>query len=67
MAKKYREVRKVLRKAGWSRLRTAGSHETWVHPDGRRVTVVGGGNDNDDVPGGSLANIRRSTGLEELR
>ncbi len=67
MAKKYREVRKALRKAGWSKLRTVGSHEIWGHSDGRRATVVGGGNDNDDVPAGTLADIRRSIGLEDLR
>jgi predicted RNA binding protein YcfA (HicA-like mRNA interferase family) len=68
LSKKYREVRMALSKAGWLRLRTTGSHETWGHPDGRRVTVVGGGNDDDDdVPAGTLANIRRSTSLEDLR
>lgn len=67
MAKKYREVRKALRKAGWSKVRVTGSHERWRHPDGRTVTVTGGGNDNEDVPSGTLAEIRRSTGLKELR
>jgi predicted RNA binding protein YcfA (HicA-like mRNA interferase family) len=67
MAKKYREVRKALRRAGWSPIRSTGSHQTWGHPDGRRVTVVGPGNDNEDVPRGTLGDIRRSTGLEDLR
>jgi predicted RNA binding protein YcfA (HicA-like mRNA interferase family) len=67
MAKKYREVRKALRNAGWSPVRTTGSHEQWTHPDGRHVTVAGAGKANGDVPAVTLANIRRSTGLEDLR
>lgn len=67
MAKKYRDVRRILRRAGWARLRTEGSHEIWRHEDGRRVTVAGGGKNNDDVPAGTLANIRKGTGIEELR
>lgn len=67
MAKKYREVRKALREAGWSILRITGSHEVWCHPDGRRVAVAAGGKDNRDVPHGTLGNIRRATGLEDLR
>lgn len=67
MAKKYREVRKALRKAGWSPVRTTGSHERWVHPDGRHVTVAGAGKPNTEVPAVTLASIRRTTGLEDLR
>jgi mRNA interferase HicA len=67
VAKKYRDVKRILRRAGWKRLRTEGSHETWRHADGRRVVVAAGGKSNDDVPVGTLASIRRSTGIEELR
>jgi predicted RNA binding protein YcfA (HicA-like mRNA interferase family) len=67
MAKKYREVRKALREAGWSVIRVTGSHERWGHPDGRRATVAGTGKSNQDMPSGTLAQIRRATGLEELR
>jgi predicted RNA binding protein YcfA (HicA-like mRNA interferase family) len=67
MAKKYRDVRRALRTAGWERVRTAGSHEVWVHPDGRRVVIAGGGKDNLEVPAGTLAKIRKGTGLKELR
>ncbi len=35
--------------------------------DGRRVAVPGGGKANRNVPAGTLASIRRATGLEELR
>jgi predicted RNA binding protein YcfA (HicA-like mRNA interferase family) len=67
MAKKYREVRKALREAGWTIVRVTGSHEHWGHPDGRRTTVADAGKSNRQVPGSTLAKIRRQTGLEELR
>lgn len=67
MAKKYRDVPKALRRAGWERQRSRGSHEVWIHPDGRQVTVAGGGHANREVPIGTLARIRRATGIEELR
>lgn len=67
MAKKYRDVKRALRAAGWRLDRTAGSHEVWRHPDGRRVVIPGGGKDNREVPTGTLASIRRDTGLEDLR
>jgi predicted RNA binding protein YcfA (HicA-like mRNA interferase family) len=66
--KKYREVRSALKRAGWILLRSTGSHERWRRSDGTRlVTVAGGGKDNREVPPGTLANIRKETGLEELR
>jgi predicted RNA binding protein YcfA (HicA-like mRNA interferase family) len=67
MAKKYSDVRAALRGAGWIVRRISGSHEVWAHPDGRRVTVPGGGKDNREVPPGTLAGIRRDTGLDDLR
>ncbi len=68
MAKKYREVRRILRRAGWTLRHTTGSHERWVSPDGASaVTVAGGGKDNREVPPGTLATIRKETGLKELR
>lgn len=67
VAKKYRDVQKALRRAGWSVVRVAGSHEIWTHPDGRTVTVPGGGKANREVPAGTLASIRRDTGLSDLR
>jgi predicted RNA binding protein YcfA (HicA-like mRNA interferase family) len=44
VAKKFREVRKALRAAGWSKVRQAGSHETWESPDGERAVTVAGKN-----------------------
>jgi len=66
VAKKFREVRKALRKAGWMLVRTKGDHERWRSPDGAVVVTVAG-QDNKDVPVGTLKSIRQSTGLEELR
>jgi predicted RNA binding protein YcfA (HicA-like mRNA interferase family) len=66
VAKKFREVRKALRTAGWTRIRQAGSHETWESPDATRVVTVAG-KDSDTVPVGTLSAIRRATGLRDLR
>ena len=66
MAKKFREVRKALRAEGWVRVRQAGSHETWESADGTRVVTVAG-KDSDTVPVGTLAAIRRVTGIRDLR
>ena len=67
MAKKYRDVKRILREAGWSPVRVRGSHEVWQHADGRRVVVPAGGKDNREVPSGTLGSIRRATELDELR
>jgi predicted RNA binding protein YcfA (HicA-like mRNA interferase family) len=66
VAKKYREVRRALKSAGWARIRQSGSHETWQSGDGRRVVTVAG-KDSDTVPAGTLAAMRRATGLDDLR
>jgi predicted RNA binding protein YcfA (HicA-like mRNA interferase family) len=66
VAKKFREVRKALRAAGWTKVRQAGSHETWESADGTRVVTVAG-KDSDTVPVGTLAAMRRMTGLKDLR
>ena len=67
MAKKYREVRRILRSEGWLHVRTRGSHEVWHHADGRSVVLAAGGPENREVAKGTLASIRRSTGIEEIR
>jgi len=56
----------MLRSASWVRVRQSGSHETWESPDSaRRVTVAV--KDSDTVPTGTLAAMRRATGLTDLR
>jgi len=43
---KAREFQKVAAKLGFSYSRTTGSHERWIHPDGRAVTIpLHGGNE----------------------
>jgi predicted RNA binding protein YcfA (HicA-like mRNA interferase family) len=64
--KKHREVRKVLRAEGWVKVRQAGSHEIWEDEEGVRTVTVAG-KDSDTVPVGTLAAMRRSTGIDELR
>jgi predicted RNA binding protein YcfA (HicA-like mRNA interferase family) len=56
----------MLRAAGWSRVRSSGSHETWQDATGSRSVTVAG-KDSDTVPTGTLAAMRRATGLEDLR
>src|SRR5271156_5346577 len=65
MAKKYKEVRRLLLASGWSVVRQAGSHEVWAHPD-REDRIVVAGKDSDTVPVGTLGSIRRASGLQEL-
>ena len=64
--KKFEDVRRILRANGWTRVRQAGSHETWESADGRRAVTVAG-KDSDTVRAGTLASIRRASGLDELR
>ena len=66
MAKKYREVRRLLKSTGWVKVRQAGSHETWQSPEGARLVTVAG-KDSDTVPAGTLAAMRRATGVSDLR
>lgn len=66
MPKKYRDVRKALAEAGWTVVRQRGSHEVWAHPE-RRDLVVVAGKSGATVPAGTLASIRRASGLEHLR
>jgi len=66
MPKTYGQVRRALRRAGWTMIRQRGSHQFWVSPDGQRAVSVAG-KDSDTMSAGTLASTRRRTGLEELR
>lgn len=66
MPKKFKEVRRILRANGWTKVRQAGSHETWESADGKSAVTVAG-KDSDTVRTGTLASIRRASGLDELR
>jgi predicted RNA binding protein YcfA (HicA-like mRNA interferase family) len=66
MPKKYREVRAALHEAGWEVVRQRDSHEVWAHPQrSERIVVAGKG--SATVPVGTLASIRKASGLEHLR
>lgn len=67
MPKKFRHVRRILPDHGFVHERTRGSHELWIHPDGRRVTLPGGGKSNREDARGTLDQLRKATGIEELR
>jgi predicted RNA binding protein YcfA (HicA-like mRNA interferase family) len=66
MAKKVREVIVVLERNGWVLVRRRGSHRQFRHPDVPFVVTVAG-KPSTTVPPGILSNIRRTSGLEELR
>lgn len=39
MAQGHHQIKKLLKKAGWTLLGTTGGHEHWTHPSGARLTV----------------------------
>jgi len=60
---KVREVIRMLERDGWVLVVTRGSHRQFKHPTKPgRVTVSG--NMGDDMPKGTLASVRRQTGLK---
>ncbi|MEA2375128.1 MAG: HicA toxin of bacterial toxin-antitoxin [Thermoleophilaceae bacterium] len=66
MPKRYRDVRGALLQNGWYPIRQRGSHEVWARL-GRAERIVVAGKDRDTVPVGTLASIRRASGLDQLR
>ena len=44
----------------------ASSHESWQTADGTKTVTIAG-KDSDTVPTGTLAAMRRATGLDDLR
>ena len=66
MAKKVRDVIAILEARGWRQVRQRGSHRQYRHPDSSlRLTVSGKRSDTMTI--GQLADIRRKSGIEELR
>jgi predicted RNA binding protein YcfA (HicA-like mRNA interferase family) len=60
---KYRDLRKLLRDAGWVKVRQRGSHEQYRRPFASgRVTVSGA--DGEEVPRGTLNSILKQAGLK---
>lgn len=56
----------LLERNGWLLVRQRGSHRQYKHPDNPYVVSVAGKR-SEQVPTGTLADIRRKTGLKELR
>ena len=50
MPKKLRELRRELRRGGWSITRTRGSHETWEHQLVPYPVVLAGKDSQDALP-----------------
>lgn len=59
--KPYRLVVKAMKKNGWVKVRTEGSHEIYRHPDGRICPIKC---TKKDIPSGTLTNIARITELD---
>lgn len=60
MVKPYREVIKVLKNNGWVYDHTTGSHEIYIK-NGKMCPIKC---NKKDIPAGTLANIKRITGLK---
>lgn len=56
-----REIEAALLAAGFAVAARSGSHVKYRHPDGRIVVLQAG---RKDVPPGTLASIRRMSGLK---
>ncbi|HEX3391073.1 MAG TPA: type II toxin-antitoxin system HicA family toxin [Solirubrobacteraceae bacterium] len=66
MAKKVRDAIAILEEHGWQQTRQRGSHRQFHHPDRAQVVTVTG-NRNATISVGQLADIRRKSGIKELR
>jgi predicted RNA binding protein YcfA (HicA-like mRNA interferase family) len=61
------EVAKILKKAGWVETgRGKGSHRVFISPDGKKVTTIPKPK-RKGIAKGTLAEIRRQTGVEEIK
>lgn len=58
-----KRMARALEAAGWELDRVAGSHHTFKHPDGRRVTVPVHG--NRDLRKGTQHDIMKHAGLTD--
>jgi predicted RNA binding protein YcfA (HicA-like mRNA interferase family) len=66
MAKRVRDVIAALRAAGWTEVRRRGSHRQFRHPESP-WTITVAGKPSAMLAVGTLADIRRKSGLEDLR
>jgi predicted RNA binding protein YcfA (HicA-like mRNA interferase family) len=66
MSMKVRDVIRRLEQDGWQLVATKGDHRHFRHPHKPgKVTVAG--RRNVEVPVGTLASIRKQSGLEDFR
>jgi predicted RNA binding protein YcfA (HicA-like mRNA interferase family) len=63
MPLKVREVIRMLEKAGWTEMRSKGSHRHFKHPDKQSVITVPG-NDGKELAPGTLSDILKKAGLK---
>jgi predicted RNA binding protein YcfA (HicA-like mRNA interferase family) len=62
---KSEEVIKILKKAGWIDTgRGKGSHRVFVNPATKQITTIPR---DKDLSKGTLAAIRKQTGIDEIR
>jgi predicted RNA binding protein YcfA (HicA-like mRNA interferase family) len=66
VAKKVREAIAILEAHGWRQTRQRGSHRQFDHPNHQQIVTVTG-NRNATISVGQLADIRRKSGIKELR
>jgi predicted RNA binding protein YcfA (HicA-like mRNA interferase family) len=66
MAKKVHEVISILESRGWQQARQRGSHRQFRHRDSLYVITVAGKR-SDTMAVGQLKDIRRKSGIQELR
>jgi predicted RNA binding protein YcfA (HicA-like mRNA interferase family) len=66
VSKKVHEVISALEASGWALTRQRGSHRIYKHPAKAKGIAVSG-KPSDTMRPGTLASIRRDSGLEELR
>lgn len=59
--KPYKLVIKNMKRNGWLKVRTEGSHEIYRHEDGRICPIKC---TKKDIPSGTMTKIARITGLD---
>lgn len=62
-AVKVSTILKILKKDGWYKVRTRGSHRQFHHPTKKGTVTVNGG-ESDDVWGFLLKSIEEQSGLK---
>ncbi|HEX8714180.1 MAG TPA: type II toxin-antitoxin system HicA family toxin [Solirubrobacteraceae bacterium] len=66
MAKKVRETISILEAHGWREVRRRGGHRHFKHAERASVVTVAG-KPSATIPVGTLNEIRRKSGIRELR